>query len=304
MSKFSQKVKTLFRTKYLLQKKIVHSPFIKLFPDRWALKIIYKSIFEKKLNLKQPKTFNEKLQWLKLYNRKPEYTIMVDKYAAKKYVADIIGEEHIIPTLGVWEKFDDIDFEKLPEQFVLKVTHGSGDIVICRDIANFDKKKAKEKLTRALKTDYYKISREWPYKKVPRRIIAETYMEDESGSLNDYKFFCFNGKVKCSFVAIDRFDSGKTTMTHFDREWNVLPFSRGGYPYKVDGLQKPKNYEEMLSYAERLSTNIPFLRVDFYNINGKVYFGELTFFPGGGYKKLTPNVWDYRLGEWLKLPKN
>lgn len=301
MSKISRKIKTLFHEPNIFAKKLSKSRFLRHCSDKVALKIKYKAVFGRKLNLKNPQTFNEKLQWLKLYNRKPEYTTMVDKYAAKKYVANIIGEEYIIPTLGVWEKFDDINFDDLPNQFVLKTTHGSGDVVICKDKNTFDKESAKKKLTKALKTDFYKISREWPYKNVPRRIIAEQYMECENGQLNDYKLFVFNGHVKCCFVVTDRFSS-QMYVTFFDRSGALMPFERG-YPSKKEGLQLPPEYEKMIDLAEKLAKDVPFLRVDFYNVNNIIFLGELTFFPGGGFEQFNPDDWDCRLGEWLQLPQ-
>ena len=300
MGKILRKAKTFFHTPNILTKKLSNSPFLKIFPDKMALKIRYKAVFGKKLNLKNPQTFNEKLQWLKLYNRKPEYTIMVDKYAVKKYVSDILGEEYIIPTLGVWEKFDDIDFDALPDRFVLKTTHGSGDIVICKDKANFDKIKAKEKLTKALKTNYYKIAREWPYKNVPRRIIAESYMEDVSGTLKDYKFFCFDGEAKFMFVATDR--SIDCRFDFFDMGFNHLDVINL-HPLAEKSIEKPDHFEEMKHIAEVLSKGLAHVRIDLYEINGKIYFGEYTFFHASGFSVFKPKEFDYLFGGYLNLPE-
>ncbi len=270
--------------------------------DETYLKLMYRARLGKKLNLKNPRTFNEKLQWLKLYDRKPEYTTMVDKHEVKKYVADIIGEQYIIPTLGVWDSFDDIDFDSLPNQFVLKCTHDSGGLVICKDKRSFDIKSAKEKIEKSFGENYYYHGREWPYKNVKPRIIAEEYMEDsETSELRDYKFCCFNGKVKCSFVCSDRFSDDGLHVTFFDNEWNVMPFERC-YPSRREGLPKPANYDKMIDLAERLSEKMPFVRVDFYDVNNKIYFGELTFFPGSGFEKFDPEEWDLKLGEWIKIP--
>ena len=252
--------------------------------------------------LGDPQTYNEKLQWLKLYDRKPEYTQMVDKYEAKKYVAAIIGEEYIIPTLGVWDRFEDIDFDALPDCFVLKCTHDSGGLVIVRDKKELDKKAARRKIEHCLGRNYYMNSREWPYKNVRPRIIAEQFMINDSGEeLQDYKFMCFNGKVKCCFVCSDRFSAEGLHITILDRDWNVLPFHRHYHPPK-SGLEKPAQYDEMLRLAEQLSKDIPFVRVDLYEINGKIYFGELTFFPGSGLEKFEPESGDYTLGSWIALP--
>ena len=271
-------------------------------PDDEYLKRLFRYKMGYELNLDNPKTFNEKLQWLKLYDRKPIYTKMVDKYAVKAYVAEKIGAQYIIPTLGVWEHFDEIDFDKLPDQFVLKCTHDSGGLAICKNKATWDKKVAKTKLEKSLKRNFFYSGREWPYKNVKPRILAEQYMEDdESEELTDYKFMCFNGKVHCSFVCTERFTSGGLKVTFFDREWNKMPFERH-YPASVKKITKPANYNKMIELAEVLSTNIPFVRVDFYETKKQIYFGELTFYPGNGLEEFTPLEWDYRLGSWIKLP--
>lgn len=257
--------------------------------DKTYLKLVYRGHFGKKLNLEHPVTFNEKLQWLKLYNRKPEYTVMVDKVQAKEYVANIIGEEHIIPTLGVWDDPDEIDFDKLPDQFVLKCNHNSGiGLCICKDKSKLDIEKAKADLRKGLKEDFYLMGREWPYKNVPRKILAEKYMVDESGEdLKDYKVMCFNGKVQCSFVCMERFSEDGMKINFYDREWKRLPFKRV-YPNSEHDVPKPTGYTQMLELAEKLSANLPFVRADFYEINGNLYFGELTFYPGTGMEEFTP----------------
>ena len=269
--------------------------------DKKYLEKVFECIMGKELDLDNPQTFNEKLQWLKLYDRKPEYTTMVDKYAVKKYVADIIGEEYIIPTLGVWNHFDEIDFDKLPNQFVLKCTHDSGGLVICKDKNKLDLKAAKQKIEKSLKQNYYWFGREWPYKDVKPRIIAEKYMIDESGyELKDYKFFCFNGEPKMMFIATDR--GSDTKFDFYDIDFNHLPFTNG-HPNANKKIKRPKNYSKMLALAAKLSFGIPHVRVDFYNINGKIYFGELTFFHWSGLVPFEPEEWDYKLGNWLKLPE-
>ncbi len=257
------------------------------------------------LDLKNPQTFNQKLQWLKLYDRKHIYTTMVDKYEVKKYVADIIGAEHIIPTLGVWDKFEDIDFDTLPKQFVLKCTHDSGGLVICTDKKALDIEKAKKKITKSLKTNYYLSGREWPYKNVKPRIIAEKYMVDESGyELKDYKFFCFNGVAKAMFIASDRQTTGEETkFDFFDMDFNHLPFLNG-HPNSNCAIKKPQSFEEMKILAEKLSKGIPHIRVDFYDINGKIYFGELTFSHWSGFVPFEPKEWDEKFGNWIELPEN
>lgn len=255
-----------------------------------------------KLNLSDPKSYNEKLQWMKLYDRNPLYTTMVDKYAVKEYVANIIGQEYIIPTLGVWDSFDDIDFGSLPDQFVLKCTHDSGGLVICKNKRYLDLEKAKQKIEQSLQTDYYMNGREWPYKDVPRRIIAEKYMEDtKTGELRDYKFFCFDGKVRWLFIATDRQNREEPYFDFFDMSFNHLPM-RHGHPNAPTTPEKPQSFELMQKLASELSQGLPQVRVDFYEVDGKVYFGELTFFHHGGFVPFIPEKWDYIFGNEIVLP--
>lgn len=272
-----------------------------IFGDEIYVRVEYFIVFGKRLRLKNPQTYSEKLQWLKLHEGDPIYTRMVDKAEAKKYVTEIIGEEYIIPTYGVWNHFDEIDFDKLPDQFVLKTTHDSGGVIICKDKKTLDKNAAKVKLERSLKNDYYYTSKEWPYKNVVPRIIAEKYMEDESGELCDYKLFCFDGKMKALFIATDRFTSGEETkFDFFDENFNHLPFTNG-HPNATKPIKKPESFQQMKDLAEKLSQKIPHVRVDFYCTNGKIYFGELTFFHWGGFKRFEPEEWDFKFGEWFKL---
>lgn len=271
-------------------------------PDKKYLEIVYKSKFHKNLNLDNPQTFNEKLQWLKLYDRKPEYTKMVDKYEVKKYVASIIGDEYIIPTLGIYDKFDDIDFDKLPNQFVMKCTHDSGGLIICNDKSKLNIKEARKKINKALKRKYFYLWREWPYKNVKPRIIIEKYMVDESGyELRDYKFFSFNGKVKLMFIATDRMAKTETCFDFYDEKFNHLSI-KNGHPNSTKSIEKPKNFEKMIELSEKLSKDIPHVRVDFYNINGKIFFGEMTFSHWGGLVPFDPESYDSLLGSWIKLP--
>lgn len=271
--------------------------------DKIQIKKGWYSRMSYRLNLRSPKSYNEKLQWLKLYDRNPLYTTMVDKYAVKEYVANIIGEEYIIPTLGVWDKFDDINFDTLPDQFVLKCTHDSGGLVICKDKKHLDIAEAKRKIESSLQTDYYLSGREWPYKNVPRKIIAEEYKEDtRTGELRDYKFFCFDGNVKWLFIATDRQNREEPYFDFFDAEFNHLPMQHG-HPNAPVLPEKPKNFELMKELAAKLSHDIHHVRVDFYEVDGKVYFGELTFFHHGGWTPFTPDKWDYIFGAEIKLPK-
>lgn len=272
-------------------------------PDKTAVRMLYYGTIGKRLSLHRPTAFNEKLQWLKLYDRKPEYTMMVDKYRVREHIANTIGEEYLIPLLGVWEDPEEIDFSALPERFVLKCNHNSGlGMCICKEKSELDIPAVRQELKRGMNQDYYLTGREWVYKDVPRRIIAEKYMEDESGAeLKDYKIMCFGGKAKCSFVCSDRHSPNGLHVTFFDREWNVMPFERH-YPAQWEGLEKPKQYDKMLELAEKLAGEIPFVRVDFYEISGKLYFGELTFYPGSGFEEFTPEEWDNTLGDWIELP--
>lgn len=274
--------------------------YLNWIPDSEYLKILYWIRMGKKLNLKDPKTFNEKLQWLKLHDRKPEYTRMVDKYEAKRYVAERIGGEYIIPTIGVWDRFEDIDFDALPEQFVLKCTHDSGGLAICRDKGSFDKEKARRKIEQSLKRNYYWAGREWQYKNVKPRIIAEKYMEDTAGdALTDYKYFCFYGEPKVMYISKDH---GKDPRTDFfDMDYNHLPI-RARDPHAQIPPSKPEQFEKMQELAKILSKDIPHLRVDFYLINGEIYVGELTFYHMSGFTEVQPKEWNLKMGEWISLP--
>lgn len=271
-------------------------------PDSLYLKIVYKKRIGKKLNLKNPITFNEKLQWLKLHNRKPEYTIMVDKYEVKKYVANIIGEEYIIPTIGVWNHFDEIDFGKLPDQFVLKCTHDSGGIVICKNKKELDKKATKKKIEKCLKENYYWCGREWPYKNVKPRIIAEQYMKDDTdGDLKDYKFFCFNGKVKFFKVDFNREKSHRAN--YYDCNGNLLSFGEAICPPDFNkNIVIPSNLKQMIRLAEEISIDKCFVRIDFYSpSDNDIKFGEITFYPASGFGKFIPDEVDKRIGKMLNL---
>ncbi len=259
----------------------------------------------KKLNLNNPRTFNEKLQWLKLHDRKPIYTTMVDKHEAKAYVAERIGKEHVIPTLGVWNSFDEIDFDSLPNQFVLKCTHDSGGLVIVRDKTRFDKAKAREKVKKSLKNQYFYQGREWPYKDVVPRIIAEAYMEDNSGNgLRDYKFYCFNGEPKFLYISEGLEDHSTAKISFVTCDWNFAPYERSDYKPFEKLPDKPKRFDEMLEYAAMLSQNTDFLRVDLYEVNGEVFFSELTFFPASGYMPFKDFRHDKEIGEMLQLTGN
>lgn len=272
-----------------------------LFPDELYLKIMFYVNMGRRLDLDDPKTMNEKLQWLKLYDRKPEYTSMVDKILVKDYVSEKIGPQYVAPLLGVWDKVEDIDFDSLPDEFVIKANHSGGNlaVLICPDKAALDVRKAKSYLRKSLRYDVYRAYREWPYKNVQKRFFAEEYLGKD---LVDYKFYCFNGYVDSVLVCIDR-QIGDTKFYFFDREWNLKRYNQRGKAAPADfTLPKPEGIDEMFGLAARLSEGIPFVRVDFYDVNGKVYFGELTFYPSGGFdSKRLPEA-DLHFGSMINLP--
>lgn len=276
----------------------VKKRYHEIYDDKEVLSKLFREKTGYDLDIENPRTFNEKLQWLKLHDRKPEYIKMVDKYEAKKYIANIIGEDYIIPTLDVYDTVDEIEFKRLPDQFVLKCTHDSGSVVICTDRTVFDQDEAKRRLNYQLHKNYYWIGgREWPYKHIKPRIMAENCMGSPS-DLIDYKFMCFDGVPKMAFTCTERFEKDGMKVTFFDLEWNKMDFERH-YPSSRKEINKPQNLQLMIELAGRLSAGIPFVRVDFYEIKGKVYFGEMTFFPGGGMEEFSPIEWDYKLGELI-----
>lgn len=283
--------------------KTISRPFFAMLPPKAFVITKYYLYNHKWLNLKNPQTYNEKLNWLKLYDHNPLYTTLVDKYLVKDYVAERIGKEHIIPTLGHWDSFDEIDFDKLPNQFVLKTNHDSGGVVICKDKATFDKKAAKKKLMKSLKHDYYRFSKEWPYKNVKRQILAEQYMEDESGfELKDYKWFCFDGDPKALYIGSDRqVKEVETKFDFFDADFKHLPIVNG-HPNAILPISKPNGFEKMKELARILSNGLPHVRIDFYDVNGQIYFGEMTFYHNSGFSVFEPDSWDKTFGSWIKLP--
>lgn len=276
--------------------------FHKKMDNESYLKKVYNARLGKTLCLDDPKTFNEKLQWLKLNDRDPQYTKMVDKAAVKTIVSDLIGEKYIIKTLGVYERFEEIDFDELPGRFVLKCTHDSGGLVICNDRAEFDKRKAKRIINHFLKRDYYSQWREWPYKDVPKRIIAEEYIAQDKNGLTDYKIHCFNGEPKLILVCLDRFSKSGLTEDFYSEKWEHLDFKRPDIPQASKPMQKPAQLEEMLCLARKLSKDIPFIRIDFYIVNNSVLFSEFTLYPASGLTAFEPDEWDEKLGELLELP--
>lgn len=277
--------------------------FFNWLPDKPYLKLVYMTETGKKLNLENPKTFNEKLQWLKLNYRKPEYSIYVDKYAVRSYIAKTIGEKYLIPLIGVYNNVEEIDWESLPGQFVLKCTHGYGSNIICLDKSKLDINFAKKTLIKWTKKNWYWFGREWPYKHVKPRIICEKLMADELGKeLIDYKIMCFNGKAKCIFVCLNRHSKTGLNIDIYDLDWKLMEFGRPNHPNSGMIIPKPENFDKMIYYSEIISKDIPFLRVDFYEVKGQLYFGELTLYPGAGFEKFIPEEYDNLLGSWLELP--
>lgn len=280
-----------------------------LFSDKLYLSLRYRCMMGHWIDWKNPRTFTEKLQWLKLYDYQPKYTQMVDKLAVKDYVSSLIGKEYIIPTLCVWNRVEDIDWESLPNQFVLKTTHGGGScgVVICSDKTKLDKKKAIKKLSKSMRTNAGHTYRERPYLNVPRKIMAEKFMEKRriegklETDLPDYKFFCFNGEPKYCQVIRDR--STKETIDFYDMGWNLMPFV-GLNPVAKNGLNpvaKPLHLANMIEICRKLSEHMRFVRIDLYVIDEKEYFGEITLYPAAGFGEFAPNEWNEHLGELIKL---
>lgn len=307
-----------FKDRFLLAKKIIMSPERRwvalsrtqighMIPDQTYLSRFFYLRMGYRLNFDNPESFNEKINWLKLNDHNPIYKTMVDKYMAKEYVAKIIGDEYVVPLIGVWDRYSDIDFQHFPDRFVLKTTHDSGGVVVIRDKKSFDKAKAEKKINKSLGRNYYWFGREWPYKNIRPRIIAEEYLGDisrrkhsnEMDEWVDYKLMCFNGKVRCSFVCTER-SSGSLKVTFYDSDWKELPFERH-YPKSACHIPKPKSYIEMVEIAEKLSDGFPFMRIDFYEVAGRPIVGEITLYPGSGFEEFNPIEWDYKLGRWIDL---
>lgn len=256
----------------------------------------------KVLNLENPQYYTEKLQWLKLYDRKPIYTQMVDKIGAKLIIEEKVGKEYVVPTIGEWDSFDEINFEELPTKFILKCSHDSGSYCICRDKNTFDIKSARKKINSSLHRNYYLTRREWPYKNVPHMILAEKLLEDSSTKeLIDYKFFCFNGEPKIMYISADA--AKDTTTDFFDMDFKHLPIRMKDPNAKILP-QKPLQFDEMKRIAAVLAEGIPHLRVDFYIVNNHLYVGEMTFYHMGGFTPIYPVEWDKKMGDWIVLPKD
>lgn len=273
-------------------------------PDSLYLKVLYRVIMGRKLNLKNPKEYNEKLQWLKLNDRKPEYSTMVDKYEVRGYIEDLLGDKYLIPCLGIYDSVDDIDIDALPDRFVLKCTHDSGSVEICKDKSSFDIEGARHRLSQAMKRNYYATYREWPYKYVKPRIIAEGYLEGDGGDLKDYKVMCFNGEAKIIEVHENRFVEGKVhTQTFYDREWEIVPLTQVETVTVDRPGERPRQLDEILRLSELIAKDMYHARIDWYIEGDKIYFGEITFFDGSGFESFSTPEMERMLGDMIKLPE-
>lgn len=290
---------SLEEIKHLVKK----TGILRIIPDKIYLKILFRKLTGKKLNLKNPKTFNEKLQWLKLYDRNPLYTKLVDKYAVRDYIKKNLGEKYLIPLVGgPWNSVEEIDFSKLPNQFVLKCTHDSGSVIVCKDKSTLDISSVTKRLKKALEINYYFISREWPYKNVSPRIIAEKYMTDESGyDLKDYKIYNFNGIPKIIQVDFDRF-TDHHKHNYYTTEWEYMDVQINCLSDPLTIIERPAKLKELLYLAGKLSEDLPHARTDFYSIGNELYFGEITFFHESGFAKFKPEEFGYQMGSWINLP--
>ena len=274
---------------------------LNLLPDKLFLSLKYRYKTGFKIDWKNPKTYTEKLQWLKINDHNPEYIKLVDKYEAKQYIKNIIGEKYIIPTYGIYDRFEDINFDNLPEQFVIKCTHDSGGIIICKNKKNFDYKKAYNVINKCLKNNYFYGGREWPYKNIKPRIIVEKYMEDNStNELRDYKFFVFEGKAELMFIASGRFSKNDTCFDFFDMNFNHLNI-KNGHPNANITFEKPLKFNQMKNLAEKIGKHMKHVRVDFYIVNNEIYFGEITLYHHSGFVKFYPYEWDEFYGKKINL---
>lgn len=281
----------------------IQHPETYILSDKTFIKKMYKERMGKEIDLSNPKTFCEKQNWLKLYDRKPIYTVMVDKYLARDFVAERIGKDYLVPLLGVWDNADEIDFSLLPDKFVLKCNHNS-DVTICTDKSSLNEEETKKKLNEQLRVDYFVRKREWPYKNVTRKIICEKYMENTDGTEPlEYKVFCFNGVARYVLVIANRFSNKEITMDTYDLNWKYTDLVNGDCAQAGNLFDKPTFLDEIKNISETLSENVPFLRVDFNFWNQKLYFGEMTFFDSAGFEHYKPEQWDRILGELITLPK-
>lgn len=300
-----KRLNMLFTNPKRVANRLMNRGILDWMPDEPYLKLRYRIEFGKPLDLKHPRLFSEKLQWLKLHDRKPLYTQLADKYEVRFWVAERIGEDKLIPLLGVWDKFDDVDFSQLPEAFVLKCTHDSGGVEVCHNKASWNIEEVRLRVEKHFKRNFYYMLREWPYKNIKPRIIAEKYLsENEHSGLRDYKFYCFSGVPTLCQVIGNR--ETVETIDFFDMNWEHQPFSgmrMPACPNDVNRPERPENFAEMREIAKTLSQGLPFIRVDLYSVNGRIYFGEMTFYPYSGFGRFSPYEWNTIVGDMLKLPE-
>ena len=305
MSKIMSKIRTFIENPQYFITSPASKGWLNWVPDSLYLKVLYRVIMGRKLNLKNPKEYNEKLQWLKLNDRKPEYSTMVDKYEVRGYIEDLLGDKYLIPCLGIYDSVDDIDIDALPDRFVLKCTHDSGSVEICKDKSSFDIEGARHRLSQAMKRNYYATYREWPYKYVKPRIIAEGYLEGDGGDLKDYKVMCFNGEAKIIEVHENRFVEGKVhTQTFYDREWSIVPVSQECIGTKRCDVpcRRPELLDTMIELSEKIAKDMYHVRVDWYVVGDSLYFGEITFFDGSGFDAFDTVEMELYLGDMIKIP--
>ena len=304
MSKIMSKIRTFIENPQYFITSPAAKGWLNWVPDSLYLKVLYRVIMGRKLNLKNPKEYNEKLQWLKLNDRKPEYSTMVDKYEVRGYIEDLLGDKYLIPCLGIYDSVDDIDIDALPDRFVLKCTHDSGSVEICKDKSSFDIEGARHRLSQAMKRNYYATYREWPYKYVKPRIIAEGYLEGDGGDLKDYKVMCFNGEAKIIEVHENRFVEGKVhTQTFYDREWNIVPLTQVETVTVDRPSERPRQLDEILRLSELIAKDMYHARIDWYIEGDKIYFGEITFFDGSGFESFSTPEMERMLGDMINLPE-
>lgn len=304
MSKIMSKIRTFIENPQYFITSPASKGWLNWVPDSLYLKLLYRVIMGRRLNLRNPKEYNEKLQWLKLNDRKPEYSTMVDKYEVRGYIENLLGDKYLIPCLGIYDSVDDIDIDALPDRFVLKCTHDSGSVEICKDKSSFDIEGARHRFSQAMKRNYYATYREWPYKYVKPRIIAEGYLEGDGGDLKDYKVMCFNGEAKIIEVHENRFVEGKVhTQTFYDREWNIVPLTQVETVTVDRPGERPRQLDEILRLSELIAKDMYHARIDWYIEGDKIYLGEITFFDGSGFESFSTPEMERMLGDMINLPE-
>lgn len=306
MSNAAEKISAVIKNPYIIFKYMKALGMLDRASDKTVIKMMFRANINKKLNLENPKTFSEKIQWLKLYERNPEHTVFADKIKVREHIKKTIGEEYLIPLIGTWDSPDDIDFDALPEQFVLKCNHNSGTgMYICRDKSKLDADKVREALRKGLAEDFYLVNREWPYKNIPRKILAEKFIVDsKTKELRDYKFFCFDGKpMIMDLISERKVGVEDERIDFFDMDGNHLKMKYQEFKNSDTVPELPSQFEKMKEIAEKLAKGFPFIRIDLYEADEKVYFGEMTFFPSSGMKPFDPEDWDEKMGSWITLPK-